>query len=154
MPSGWHWWTPLHPMATIVAYRAAPTDLGLALDTTIDVSGRPVDAEQFTAAHRRLEIAFRASRLLVHRVPERVRLWGKGATDPRVEQWMALPALTHADMTAFYRGRESVVPIVSVVANVEAIDLAALGRHGKVVRFELADLASIVRDNSMTDVGI
>jgi len=152
--TGWHWWTPAHPMATIVAYRSAPVDVGLALDTAFDVTRRRVDADQFAAAHRRLEVGFRASRLFVHRVPERVRLWGRGATDPRVEQWMALPAFSLADMTAFYRSHETLVPIVSVVANADQIDLDALRRHGRVVRYDLADLESIVRDDTMTDVGI
>lgn len=46
------------------------------------------------------------------------------------------------------------MPIVSVVANTDAIDLAALRRHGHLVRYDLADPSSIVRDDSMTDVGI
>jgi hypothetical protein len=150
---GWNWWLPEHPLAIDLGYRASAADVPLALRTALDVMGTRVSAEEFARVHRRVEVSFRAERLTEHRVAERVRIWGSSTTDPRVAEWLALPALSPADMQRWYERTATVVPIVSIVGDANAIDLAAIREHGDVVRFELADLDDLIRDEQMTDAG-
>ncbi len=150
---GWNWWMPEHPLATEAGYRASAADVPLALRTALAVMRERVDGDEFTAMRRKVEIRFRAARLPDARVPERVRMWGQQATDPRVAQWLALPALSPDDMARYYERIAGVIPIVSIVGDADAIDLAALREHGELRRFEIADLDELLRDDDMTDAG-
>ena len=83
-------------------------------------------------------------------MPELVRVWGAGADDPRVAQWLALPSLSYADLQHYYDAVLAAEPLLSVVADLDSLDLAALREIGDVV---VVDIEDVMRDPALFEVG-
>jgi hypothetical protein len=143
-------WSPNAPVGIGVGLRAAPADVGVALTQALAMLRARPSAEQFAGARDRLEVAFRAWRVPPRDVPDRVRDWPAGADDPRVAQWLALPSLDFADMERYGAELDRRIPVVSVAADVRAIDLDRLREHGRIIRVRIED---ILRDPTMPEVG-
>jgi len=144
------WWATIHPLAFDVEYSMAPRDVELAVRTGIAVVRTEVPIAELEDGRRELEIAFRAHRTDPRSIPEVVRLWPSD-TDPRVARWLALPSLEARDMRRFYEVLASEHVIVSIVADADRLDLAALAKHGVVVRTGLASLVDIMREAGGSD---
>jgi len=144
------WWATIHPLAFDVEYSMAPRDVELAVRTGILVVRTEVPTADLEDARRELEIAFRAHRTEPRKIPEVVRLWPSD-TDPRVARWLALPSLEARDMRRFYDAIAKEHVIVSIVADADQLDLAALAKHGTVVRMSLDSMVDIMREAGGSD---
>jgi len=143
-------WSPVAPVAIGIGYAAPSEDVPLALHTAIDGLRRRMPEAEFAAARDRLEVVFRAHRTGAPRVPELVRAWGPGADDPRVAQWLALPSLSYADLQRYYDSVAETEPVLSIVGDIDRIDMAALRGIGDVV---IVDIDDVMRDPALFEVG-
>jgi peptidase M16-like protein len=143
-------WSPAAPIAIGIGYACPNQEVPLALRTAIDGIRRRMPQAEFAAARDRLEIAFRADRTALPYVPELVRAWGPGADDPRVAQWLALPSLSYRDLQRYYDGIAASEPILSVVGDLDKLDMAALRELGEVVVVELDE---VLRDPGLFEIG-
>jgi predicted Zn-dependent peptidase/predicted Ser/Thr protein kinase len=140
------WWATAHPLALRASFACANGDVELAVGTARDLLRRRVPDDQFATQKRELEVGFRSYRALVSRVPETALLWETPGTDPRVAQWLALPSLEHEDMRNYYTSVAKAPVFVSIIANADELDWDALARFGEVVRVELSQLDTLLRD--------
>ena len=143
-------WSPAAPVAIGIGYACGNEDVPFALRTAIDNLRKRLPEGEFAAARDRLEVAFRADRTAPPYVPELVRAWGPDADDPRVAQWLALPSLSYADLQRYYDAVERNEPVLSVVGDLDKLDMAALRELGEVV---VVDLEDAMRDPALFEVG-
>ena len=69
---------------------------------------------------------------------------------PRVEQWLALPSLSNDEVLAYADAVTRTPPIVSVVADLDAVDQSVLRSFGEVV---VVDAADVLRDVDGSELG-
>jgi hypothetical protein len=134
-----------------ITLRVAPDQLRDALeDASAWFATRP-DAAAITRARTRVEQEFRGARVQAWRVPSTVHAWGPNVTsDPRVEQWLALPGLSH-EAVAAYADQVAQTPVtLSVAADLDVVDQAALRSFGEVI---VVDAADVLRDVDGTELG-
>ena len=113
--------------------------------TGIDALRGEIPVAEFESRRSLLEIGFRAHRTQIAKIPEAVRLW-ESSTDPRVTRWLALPSLEFQDMRRLYDLLSNRPIIVSIIADADDLDVAALAKYGTLVRVEPAEFANILRD--------
>ncbi|MBX7083196.1 MAG: protein kinase [Nannocystaceae bacterium] len=142
--------SPATPLAIGVGLRVAPGEVERGIDTALAQLRTRPSPSQFAAAHRRLEAEFRALRTAPPRVPELVYAWRDGGTDPRVQQWLALPGLSYDDVTRYFDALDASAPSIVVVGDLDAVDLDALARRWPLVRL---DPAQVLRETGMSGLG-
>jgi hypothetical protein len=144
------------PILHGVGFRCAPDRLDTAIDTALAYVQRPAEREGFLTAQARVEADFRAVRVPPHMIPEHVHRWWRSTDerplqDPRIAQWLSLPGLSYETFAAYVAEVARTTPYVSIVADVDAIDMAALRRHGRVIQPELDD---VLRDSRQSELDI
>jgi serine/threonine protein kinase/predicted Zn-dependent peptidase len=139
------------PQVHGVTLRVAPDQLREALDDAFGWFATRPDADAIALARTSFEQEFRAARVLPWRVPAAVYSWGPAVTDdPRVEQWLALPGLSNEAVSAYADAVARRNPIVSVVADLDAVDQSVLRSFGEVV---VVDVADVLRDVDGSELG-
>ncbi|MBK6920223.1 MAG: protein kinase [Deltaproteobacteria bacterium] len=144
-------YAPGPPLAIGVGFESDADAVASTVDRALEVLRARPNAGGFEAARRRLEVAFRAHRTAPAKVPGLVYPWPAGGTDPRVEQWLALPSLSWDDVQAYYARLDTTVPIVLVAGDLARLDRDALARRGAIVQ---VDLRRMVRDGGMSGLGL
>ncbi len=143
------------PIVHGIGVRFPSAKLDVALRTALGFLHRPADHAAFVSARARVEADFRSARVPTAQIPTVVRRWPQAtaadATDPRVAQWLALPGLSEQDFARYLAEVAAATPYVSLVGDLEALDLQVLRDHGTVVRVELAD---ILRDSRQAELDV
>ncbi|MBL8947479.1 MAG: insulinase family protein, partial [Myxococcales bacterium] len=114
---------------------------------------RPLTPAEYEQAHGLLDGRLRARRRFGLDAAAYVWSWrkiGPGQTDPALDEWMALRGLDFATASRLHQEIAAAPMIVSVSADLRALDLTALARIGHVV--QLAPDA--LRDPEKSDVDV
>jgi hypothetical protein len=98
-----------------------------------------LDADGFAAALRSVEESARAHRVPAHRVPETVLDW-PSTTDPRMAMWEHLAAVQPARLEAYTAAAAGVAPALAIGADLDRLDLDALGNLAAVTVVDIERL--------------
>lgn len=129
----------------------APYDeLSLALDRGLRTARRVPVPTKLEGLRRTTEGVLRQDRVAQGKIPEIVLDWQRRGVDadPLIQEWLALPAVTHDELAAFAERVQAIPPLITVVGDKSRLDTALLERTGDVTWVD-ADL--VLREPSLDE---
>lgn len=127
-----------------VSLSTAPGKAADAVAATLELVSRPVEEERHASARAAMTERMRRRRLRPRSLPSKVAGWHAGgmSSDPGQTRWRALTS-SETDAAAFDAFRAKLVapaPAITIVGDVEAMDLEALRELGEVRLVEASSL--------------